>query len=203
MHNHVKTMNKNEKKKNAIRFGALAVAILIFGGIFSVWALSTQATADAWVGDISSDDIVVEAGENTAQGTNEKALLQTSVAGRPGSVATDYELFSIDDSAVVGTDFEGSDYSAIVYLTNGDALIEDDVRHLTLDLVLEDSNEGELDSHTLTLENGRAALEFTGGDIDAGSVMIEGGSYGTYTFIDTLGTQPSFMIDVEPGAADI
>ncbi|MFP4001696.1 MAG: hypothetical protein ACLFU5_07335 [Thermoplasmata archaeon] len=193
-------MSKNTKKKNAIRFGAIAIAILIFGGVFSVWALSTQATASAEVGDISSDDLTVDPGTDTVD-EGDTTLLQTSVAGRPGSVSTDYELFSIDDSDVVGTDFEESDYSAIVYLTNGDDLIEDDVRHLTLDLVLEDTDGDELDSHTLTLENGRAALEFTGGDIDAGSVMIEGGSYGTYTFIDTLSTQPSFMIDVEPGAA--
>ncbi|MFW6064907.1 MAG: hypothetical protein ACOC8Y_04965, partial [Candidatus Natronoplasma sp.] len=128
-------MSKNAKKKNAIRFGAIAIAILIFGGVFSVWALSTQATASAEVGDISSDDLVVDPGTDTVDEGGDTNLLQASVAGRPGSVATGYELFSIDDSSIP-TDFEGSDYSAIVYLTNGDDLIEDDVRHLTLDLVL-------------------------------------------------------------------
>ncbi|MBS3817488.1 MAG: hypothetical protein KGY76_08010 [Candidatus Thermoplasmatota archaeon] len=180
---------KNDKKKNAIRFGALAVAILIFGGIFSVWALSTQATAEGQVGYVQPEGISVSAG-----GSDGDQLLAPSVAGRPGQVNHPFELFNIDASDAVG-----AEYDAIIYLTNGADLMDDGLRYMTLDIALNNTDTNtNIGTQTLTLENGRVNFTFKPGAIDSfGKVEITGGTYGSYTFSGNIAGPVEFMIDVE------
>lgn len=180
-------MSKNQKKKNAIRFGVIAVAILLFAGTLSVWALSTQATATAGVGTVQPDGITVSQGSGSGS-----QLLENSIAGKPGTVNTPFELYTIDDSEAVATD-----YTAIVYLTNGADLMDEGLRYMTLDIELQDDEGATVDSHTLTLENGRVAFNFTAGDIDSGSVTITGGTYGSYYPWADISSDVSFLIDVE------
>jgi len=175
-------MSKNTKKKNAIRFGAIAIAILIVGGAFSVWALSTQAEASGTIGEVMEDGIEVSPGDD--DGTE---LLEDSVAGRPGTVNTPFELYTIDDTDAL----DGADYVAIVYLVNGAELMDEGMRYLTLDFEFNGQEQ------TLTLENGRVAFEFTEGDLNGEeSVEITGGSYGSHPFAE-FNEDVEFVIDVE------
>ena len=190
-------MSKNTKKKNAIRFGAIAIAILIFGGAFSVWALSTQAEATAGVGEIHVDGIDPQEGTDAA---GDEILLEDSVAGRPGSLNTPYELYTIDEEGDGALDAE---YTAIIYLTNGDELIDEGIRYMTLDMVLE-NGDGEIDTGTLTLENGMAGFNFDGSQAGEDlTVDIVGGSYSTHPFADFDVGEVQFVIDIEPGQADL
>ena len=194
-------MSKNEKKKNAIRFGAIAVAILIFGGAFSVWALSTQATASAGIGDVEVDGITVD------PANNDDVLLENSIAGRPGSLdASDDEPFELYDiSEDDGEDGTGAldnyEYVATVYLLNGAELVDAGMRHLTLEMELVDDANGDepVDTGAVTLEGGRATFVFDAEDIDA-TIQITGGAFGTYPFADFEDVENvEFIIDVEPG----
>ena len=194
-------MSKNTKKKNAIRFGAIAIAILIVGGAFSVWALSTQATATAGIGEIHVDGIDPSAGDDS--GTE---LLQDSVAGRPGSLNTPYELYTIGED---GDGALNAEYTAVIYLTNGDELIDAGIRYMTLDMELNDDDDttDPIDTGTLTLENGMAGFIFDAETEDMGTgltVDIVGGSYSTHPFADfTEVDNVQFVIDIEPGQPNL
>jgi len=183
-------MSKNTKKKNAIRFGALAVAALLFLGVFSAWALSTQATAEAGIGEISVDGISVD---TDAPNT----LLEDTIAGRPGNVAQHGGLFTLEEDGV-----NEAEFTAIVYLENGADLMEEGLRSLTIDMEAADA-EGDT-TQTLTLENGRVAFYFEEDPFDTDlDIDINGGSYGTHPFAGNLGGETvDLMIDVEPGNVD-
>ena len=194
-------MSKNTKKKNAIRFGAIAIAILIVGGAFSVWALSTQAEAQAGIGEIEVDGITVEPGEDS-----EDELLEDSIAGRPGSLNLEdaegnfdpFELYDIGDDDDDGA-LENYEYVATVYLLNGAELVDAGMRHLTLEMELVDVDGNEVDTGAVTLEGGRATFVFDAEDIDA-TIQITGGAFGTYPFADFEDVDNvEFIIDVEPG----
>lgn len=176
---------KNDKKKNAIRFGAIAVAALLFVGIFSAWALSTQATADVTVGDVA-DDIGIESIDTPGDVTFEDTF-----AGRPGNIDGG-NLFTInfeDDTA--------ESYTAIVYLSETEDL--DGIR--TFGMEFEDTAGVEfLDGDdTLTLENGRIALEIDPAE-DPVEITVDGGFYHAHPFAD-LPEDIEFMIDIEPVGA--
>ncbi len=197
-------INKNEKKKKVIRFGAIAVAIMIFGGVFSAWAFSTQAPATAGIGEILVDGLTVEPGANASE---DETLLEDSWAGSAGTVnANDtdpYELYDIGEGEEDALD--EATYTSTVYLMNGADLMDAGIRYLTLDMNLTDHEGETIDNHTLTLENGRVQFTFTAEDLGGsgnidGSVNITGGSYGTHTFasFDTI-ESVEFLIDIEPG----
>lgn len=201
----VKNMNKNEKKKNAIRFGALAVAILLFAGVFSVWALSSQAIAEGEIGDIHVEGLDAQL-ESEFDADN--PLLEDSFAGRPGRV-NDGQLFQIEAEG----EFT-ADYTAAVHLINGADLMDEGLRYLTVDMALvEDSGDlpdpiPEEQTGTLTLENGRAVFHleedtFTTED-DTRDVVVLGGTYGTYPFADFgAETTVELMLDVEAGLIEM
>lgn len=160
-------------KKNAIRFGAVAIAILIFGGAFSVWALSTQATATAGVGDVD-EDIGIE-----SINTPGDVEFEDTFAGRPGEIDGG-NLFTIefDDNA-------RDAYSAVVYLAETDL---EGLRTFAMDFGDGIGN--------LTLENGRVEFEIedTEGSYD---INVNGGFYHAHPFQD-LPDDIQFMIDIEP-----
>ncbi|MBS3817787.1 MAG: hypothetical protein KGY76_09530 [Candidatus Thermoplasmatota archaeon] len=192
-------MNRNAKKKNAIRFGAIAIAILIFGGVFSVWALSTQATATAGIGSIQVDGIKVSEGFNAK---NDYELLEDSVAGRPGSLnASDdnpYELYNISETTDGALQ---ANYTAIVYLANGAELLDAGMRTMILDMNLTYSGTT-IGNGTLTMENGKAAFTFNASNYDPANEMtvdIVGGSYSTHPWANFNGHDVKFVIDIAPG----
>jgi len=194
-------MSKNTKKKNAIRFGALAVAALLFLGVFSAWAQGADAQASAEIGEIEVDGIHVT---DEADGI----LLEGSIAGRPGTVNADeespYSLFEIsedEDEALTGYE-----YIATVYLTNGAELVEEGVRSLTLEIQLDDGDDdtnGLTETAVLTLDSGQASFTFEWDPPADETIDVDiiGGSWATYPFADFGGTAEDtvdFMIDIEP-----
>jgi len=185
--------DKNKRKKTAIRIGSLALALIILGSVFSVWALSTRATATAGVGTVADDAIDVTGNDNAI-------MLEDSFAGRPGNVDGG-DLFTIE----VDTGHLASDYTATVYLTNAYELVDEGMRSLVLRF-----NDGEdndnlnaLDAHYLTLENSKLTFQLNNlGAGDIVNITVEGGSYQTHPFQD-LETGPEFLIDIEPGSHPI
>jgi len=172
-------MSKNTKKKNAIRFGALAVAALIFLGVFSAWALSTQATATATVGDVAEGGQIDDISTGSVN-------FEDTIAGRPGDI-TDGTLFTIEfEDVEEGEDPIADTYEVVVYLADTEL---DGIRTFAMDF---DNTE-----EALTLENGRIAFEVD--FVDGGSVDVDvtGGFYHAYLFQETT-ENIDFMIDVEP-----
>jgi len=202
-------MSKNTKKKNAIRFGAIAVAALLFLGVFSAWALGAQATATAGIGDVEVDGLTVSA---AGEGENGATLLEDSIAGRPGTVATPYQLYEFNEDENYALNAE---YTAMVYLVDAADLADSGIRYMTLEIGLYeegDDEEGDdletvdpIDDGVLTLENGHAGFTFDNDTVtvDNLEVHITGGSYGTHPLADLSEAGPiSFMIDVEPNLYD-
>ncbi len=178
---------KNDKKKNAIRFGAIAVAALLFVGIFSAWALSTQetATAEVGIGDAPPGLEINDAGPGD--------LISDGIQGRPDSVNEEVDLFTVakeEDNL-----FDGN-YEVTVSIVNIDE-IKNEYRYLNLDLEADESDAG-----YLTLENGRVSFAIDSTDIEDGdevTISVEGGSYQA---IDDTATSVEFLIDVEEGSVE-
>ncbi|MFW5907927.1 MAG: InlB B-repeat-containing protein [Candidatus Natronoplasma sp.] len=77
---------KKIKEKNGIKLVILVIAVLLFGSVFSVWAVSTQESANVGVGDLY---------EVTIEGDEDLQRMLNSTTGSSGDVKQDKKLFDI------------------------------------------------------------------------------------------------------------
>jgi len=177
-------------KKKTIRYSAFLIAAILAIGSFSIWAMNTQATADATV-DVGTAPAGLNVNGMSAD------LIVDGTQGRPGSVEENEDLFTVQQQ---DEDYYSGQYEVTVYLANADELV-DHFRYLNINLTAEnaDSDVAEEGIGYITLENGRVSFAVEDGDVLDGdmTVSIAGGSY-----LATSNTVPDaeFLIDISEGS---
>ena len=183
-------------KKKTIRYSAFLIAAVLAIGSFSVWAMNTQATAEAGV-DIGE----APAGLNV-DSENPGNIIDTGILGRPGSLE-EINLFTIQQPHENTYDGE---YEVTVYVANAGEL-QSEFRYLTIDLVAENADGDTADVGYVTLENGMVTFSIDHSDVqenseDGGEDMMISVDGGSYQFFGDNNDEPDveFLVDISEGA---
>ncbi|MBS3817485.1 MAG: hypothetical protein KGY76_07995, partial [Candidatus Thermoplasmatota archaeon] len=133
---------EKSKKEYGIRILVLVTAVLLFGGVFSVWALSTQERANAGVGDLY---------EVTIEGNEGLERILNSTTGSSGGVKQDKKLFDIIPDA----DYPRDNITGSIHLFNGGE-VEKHLNSLTIELKADEKVIG-----NITLGHGQTSFQIS------------------------------------------
>ncbi len=152
-----------KKKENSVRALVVVIALLIFGGSFSVWAVSTQEQASVGVGEVYEVDM---------EGNPELENILQPTTGDAGGIEEDKELFyfSSEEQQLRDT-LQGT-----IYIYNSGE-VDGDLNELMIELKAEGEDIEEQVLGTLTLTEG--SLNF--------HISIEDGWDGSEITLSTTG----------------
>ncbi len=190
-------MMKKINVKNGSKILTVVIAILLFGGVFSVWAFSTQRSARTGVGRIKNVEELIDIEEGGNADNDD--ILGSFIGEKPGRIADNYSLYEVIQLVDVAP---VEKYEVTLYSTNVIDLASH-MRSLSMNITLQDET-GRYINHThLTLEKGMVSFSVDGEDFTEENlqVMVEGSHYGTYDWGWTGPEKAEFLLEVEPQGA--
>ncbi|MEF8873888.1 MAG: hypothetical protein V5A88_04360 [Candidatus Thermoplasmatota archaeon] len=169
---------KAKGKENGTRAIVALIAVLLFGGAFSVWALSTQEGVKVGVGDIYEVNI---------EGNEDLQRILNSTTGSSGGVKQDKKLFDVTP----GTDYPRNNITGSVHLYNAGE-VEKHLNSLTIELKADGKVIG-----NITLAHGETSFQISEGNgWDQFSINTTGrGSYSRKPDTDEL--ELHFMVQID------
>ena len=177
-------------KRNLFLLGALALALVITGGIFAgAWFMHTGQDSPTLEADFA--DVTVDA---TKIGT----LLPDPISGGTwGNVTAQSAIFTITPDAA-GTGNYTGDLRVTLYLADAGELSQS-FQHLNIEVTCSDTTGGGAAQQLLGLDNAKVAFPVSGYSAGASiTISTIGGSYHAYDTIEAFSGDLTLYCEVSP-----